>query len=139
MISIQRVRDVNVADVIGRSPVAKIPGADLVLLQCLSLSACSWVGRIDSSIVCVWGLIPPTILSERAYLWLLTTDLIEENKFIFVRYSQRVIEMMLNQYPVIVGHTDAGQKKTIRWLKWLNAEFAPAEGARLTFTIRKKS
>jgi len=69
-------------------------------------------------------LIPPSLLAEEAYLWLYHTPAVEQYKFTFVRYSQIVIEQMLEIYPVIVGVTDRSAKSSIRWLKWLGAKYA---------------
>src|SRR2546422_670823 len=48
-----------------------------------------WIGLIDEVPVCAWGLVPPSLISDRAYLWLYVTDAVEANKFIFIRWSQR--------------------------------------------------
>lgn len=125
-------------DVLARSPHAVVPGSDKTLKQVLTQSVVTWAGWYDGEIACVWGLIPPTILSDRAYLWSLTTDLIEEHKFIFIRHSQRAIEILLDTYETIVGTTDAKDKRAVRWLKWLGAEFEPGDGGALNFVIRKK-
>ena len=91
--------------------------------SCLSLATHIWVGTLNGAIVCAWGLIPPSLLAEEAYLWLYHTALVEEHKFLFVRYSQIMMEEMLQVYPVIVGVTDRNSASSIRWLKWLGAEF----------------
>ena len=78
------------------------------LNKCISLSATAWLGKIDGETACIWGLIPPSILSEQAYLWLFTTELVESHKFMFVRWSQRFLEVMHKDYPVIVGHCEIG-------------------------------
>lgn len=104
---------------------------------CYELSIAIWVGFIDDGIACIWGLIPPTMLSNQAYLWLYTTDLIKHHQFILIRHSQRVIERMLETYPMIVGHVTLGDSKAIRWLRWLGAEFGFPQGTGLPFKIRR--
>lgn len=139
MISLEKVRTaVDFNDVLARSPVRDIPGADRTLRDTLTKSVVVWVGKVDGEIACVWGLIPPTILSEQAYLWLLTTELVEQHKFLFVRHSQRAIEILLDTYPVITGVTSATHEDAIRWLKWLGAEYEPGDAGMLNFVIRKK-
>jgi hypothetical protein len=77
----------------------------------------------------MWGLIAPTIFSEQAYLWLITTDLVDEHKFTFVRHSQMVIRGMLEQFPLIVGHVLWEQSRSKKWLKLLGVKFGrPIEG-----------
>ena len=123
MITVARVGEFNRGDVIARSKVAEFVGVH---------------EAVSSSVANGWGLIPPSVLSEQAYLWLLTTDLIEEHKFLFTRYSQRVVEMMLRVYPTIVGHIDQKEARAVQWLKWLGAEIIAREDGQLHFSIRRK-
>lgn len=95
-----------------------------------------WVGREDEKVLGFWGLIPPTLLSDRAYLWLMTTPHMREHVFVFVRYSQRVVQEMLAEYPLIVGHCTAGQDKSFRWLRWLGAQFGEPIGQLVPFEIK---
>jgi len=104
---------------------------------CLYASTYMWVGTIDERLACIWGLIPPTILSNQAYLWLYTTDVIEEHQFVLVRHSQLVMETMLEQYSSICGHAVVGNDKAIRWLKWLGAKFGEPYGGGIPFRIRR--
>lgn len=95
-----------------------------------------WVGTIGDKIVASWGLIPPTLLSERAYLWLYTTKHFNGHEFVFIRHSQRAVRAMLEEFPTIVGHGAVGADKSLRWLYWLGAEFSEPQGDFLPFTIR---
>lgn len=107
--------------------------------QCLMFSSKIWIGKTDGSIACAWGLVPPTILSERAYLWLYTDDaVIKGNEFIFVRNSQRAVEAMLQEYPYITGQCEIAATQSIRWLRWLGASFGEPAEAYVPFRIRKK-
>src|SRR5205823_6185883 len=115
--------NVDISDMVQRSPVSHIPDAVPVLAECIAMSIVRWTGTVDGEQACAWGLIAPTVLSERAYLWLITTNLVDEHKFIFVRHSQRFMEVMLDKYPVIVGHCVVGEERSMRWLKWLGATF----------------
>lgn|SRR5262245_14240770 len=104
---------------------------------CLLMSTVIWAGFIDGRLACIWGVIPPSLMSNQAYLWLHVTDLIKEHQFLLVRHSQRVIEEVLREYPSIVGHVLMGGEKSIRWLKWLGATFGPPQGAVLPFRINR--
>jgi len=97
-----------------------------------------WLCMQDDKIICVWGLIAPTLLSDRAYLWMYTTKYMQEHVFTFVRHSQRALEAALERYPIIVGHTLIGNDKAIRWLKWLGAKFQEPQGQALPFYITWK-
>ncbi len=98
-----------------------------------------WVGCDDDEVFCIYGLTAPTLLSDRAWLWLWTTQHFSSHVFAFVRHSQRVVEDMLNHYPIIVGACQVGQDKSIRWLRWLGAEFDPPQGQLLPFEIKRAS
>lgn len=98
-----------------------------------------WIGLYDGKLVCVWGLIPPTILSDSAHLWLYVTDEIEHCKFLFIRHSQIHVQEMLKEYPSIVGCCEVQNKKAIKWVEWLGAKFGkPVEGM-VPFLIRAQN
>lgn len=138
MISILRKGEIDLREVVRRSPVADLPNAYDTLNEALWRSIEVRYGLVDGKVACIWGLIPPTLLSQTAYLWLLTTDIIAENKFLFIRHSQRYIEEALKQYPEIIGDTVISNTPAIRWLKWLGAEFGESSGLRLPFVIKAK-
>ena len=109
------------------------------LEQYLTFSAKLCIGSVDGRLCCAWGLIPPSYLSDRAYLWLFSTDAVEEYKFIFVRNSQRAVQEMLEEWPIITGFCEIGNDRSIRWLRWLGAVFfEPINAKFLPFEIRKK-
>jgi hypothetical protein len=93
----------------------------------------------DDKVACVYGLAPPTAISNRAYLWLLTTELVEKHKFLFVRHSQLVIENALKRYDMIVGHVAVGNTSARKWLRWLGAEIGVPEGGFSKFVIRRRN
>jgi len=109
-----------------------------IMDQCIHLSDAVWYGFVDNKLACIWGVIPPTLMSSTAYLWLYTTELVKEHQFAFVRHSQRAIEVILNEYNTIVGYCLIDAEQSKRWLKWLGAEFGHPEGRKLPFVIRKK-
>lgn len=106
------------------------------LASCTNSTTTVWVGYIDEELVCIWGLVPPTLLSNVAYLWLHTTDKVRDHEFIFVRRSQQAIKKILEIYPEIVGHCEKGSDRSIRWLKWLGAVFGEPDGKLVPFAIR---
>lgn len=106
---------------------------------CQSLSAEVWSGFVDERLICCWGLIPPTLLSNQAYLWMHSTPAIRDHQFILVRHSQRIVEKMLLRYDRIIGDCRVGANDSIRWLKWLGADFyGPTDRDYRSFIIRRK-
>lgn len=128
-----------------RDLILSVRGGILTDIESKTLDACLgfathlWVGRINDKVVCAWGLVPPTLLADEAYLWLYSTPAVADHKFLFVRYSQRVIEEMLKLYPTIVGVTAIGAGDSIRWLKWLGAKFGEPVGKYIPFRIIGKT
>ena len=138
MIDIRSNTTIDINDVIRRSPVAGVQDAEAVLRECMLSSVDVRYGMLDGKVACMWGLIPPTILSDVAYLWLLTTDIVAEHKFLFIRHSQVYIEDALKQYPTIIGDVFIENTAAKRWLKWLGAEFKEPIGQRVPFVIKAK-
>lgn len=95
-------------------------------------------GVVDGKLICLWGLIPPTMLSDQAYLWLHTTEAAQEHEFILVRRSQIEIKAMLEEFPRIIGHCEVGAEQSIRWLRWLGASFGDHDGRLVPFEIVRK-
>ncbi len=110
-----------------------------IIKKCLSPTSTIWSGFYDDQLVCVFGLVPPTLSSNNAYLWLYTVpEAVSEHAFYFIRHSQRAVEEMLKLYPRIVGHTKASEHKSIRWLKWIGAKYGPVDESGLRpFVIEK--
>ena len=138
-VEIHQTKDINTALVIGHSAYAKVAIAERTLWECMNQSRFCWIGRTDGEIVCVWGLIPPTLMSHRAYLWLLTTNALAGHEFIFIRHSQRAIEQMHKLYPIITGHVEAKAAQSMRWLRWLGATFDKGRGPLIPFQIVAKN
>ena len=96
--------------------------------SCHNMSFTTWVGYNDGELVCAWGIIPPSVMSEEVYLWLHTTEAVKNNQFLFVRHSQIFIQNLLSEYRAVVGHVKDDAPRSKRWLKWLGAEFSPSKG-----------
>lgn len=109
-----------------------------LLDTCLMFTETVRVGLVQGQAVCAWGLIPPTLLSNSAYLWLYTTEGVRDHEFLFVRNSQRVIEGLLKEYDSINGHAHVTNTRAIRWLRWLGATFSEPVNDTLPFTIKRK-
>ena len=132
-VEINAANQLDLTDIIRRSPVADKPDAEMKLRNFLRASIMSWTGSIDGEIICVWGLIAPTILSDRAYLWLLTTDTLEKHPFVFVRHSQMIVNDMLKNFSTIEGHVVEGNRSGIRWLKWLGFKMGQKSDGLISF------
>lgn len=114
----------------------EMPDADRhVFNQCVMASFPLFVGEVDGEIACVWGLISPTILSDTAYIWLYTTELIEDHKFMFIRRSMLEVEKLRKEYSVIAGHVAIGNDSAQKWLTILGAKMKDKENGLIRFTM----
>lgn len=127
----------EIKQILDDSTVAGLPDAEKKLSVYFMGSNNVWIGKVDGKAVCIYGLVSEVFTSTRAYLWMLHTKAVEENKFVFVRHSQHVIEEAFKIYTEIHGHVLATNESGKRWLKWLGAEFGHPQGLALPFVIRK--
>jgi hypothetical protein len=95
-----------------------------------------WIGEHNGEIFGYWGLIPPTICSDRAYLWFMHTETLCRCIFSFVRHSRRVTAELLSHYPILVGHGRSDNEQSLRWLRWCGAQFGEAQGPLIPFEIK---
>lgn len=125
-------------EALANSKAQLVAGAERKLDYLAMLSQYVWVGRINGEIVCAFGVIPPSVLSSTAYLWSVTTEAVEEHKFIFIRYSQRMIEKVHREFPRLIGHANPNNPKSIKWLRWLGAVFGEVTDKGIPFVIERK-
>ncbi len=97
-----------------------------------------YTGFVDGDFVCCWGLVPPTFISNQAYLWMWWPEPIK-HQFIFIRQSQLQVERMLARYDTIVGRCALHSRSAHRWLRWLGAEFGQSDGDTVSFTIQRRA
>ena len=96
-----------------------------------------WIGDVNGEIFGFWGLIPPTMLSDRAYLWFFSTSSLCKHIFRFIRHSKAVTTELLGHYPILVGHGRVDDARSLRWLKWCGAQFGNSQGDLIPFEIRQ--
>lgn len=106
--------------------------------RCLRITTMLWVGKVEDELICFWGLIPATMLDDRAYIWLHVTPAVKDNEFIFVRQSQIAIKEMLKRFHTLYGHCEVGAERSARWLRWLGATFGEPEDKLIPFWIVRK-
>lgn len=109
------------------------------LTACTAHASHTWLCTDDDKPVAAFGLVPPTILSDRAYLWLYCTELSDHHKFIFVRRSQIVIEELMKLYPTIYGVCEEDNDRAIRWIKRLGAQFSFPHNGAVSFVIEARN
>lgn len=133
MIRVDRLSEYRIRDILEQANIPR--DHEEVMFQCMRSSICSWAGYVDDDLACLWGIVPPTLLSDRVYLWLVVNELVDDHKFVFIRHSQVEMKKMLDLYPTIIGHCDVRHKRSMEWLKWLGARFDLSQGPMAPFTI----
>lgn len=91
------------------------------------------VGTYDSKLLCLVGLIPPTFLSDTAYIWCYDTAEVRNHSILFGRHARRLLTSLRRAYPRILGHCN--NPRSIAWLTSLGATFIGTQGTASTFEI----
>jgi hypothetical protein len=107
-----------------------------VMRKAINNSHWVWIGDVDGEVFGCWGLIPPTFLSDSAYIWFYHTPALAKHRCAFIRHSRRVTAELLTHYPLLIGHCAAGAIHSLRWLRWCGATFGEPEGALIPFEIK---
>lgn len=82
---------------------------------------------INNCPVGIFGIHAPVLMSNRAKIFLLASDELDQISFRFVRHSRKFVELFLEHYEYLENHVHAGNAKSIVWLKLLRAELREAE------------
>jgi hypothetical protein len=127
--ALDRLRDFD------RENIDRCIAPEAILLEEMRYSTLACAGLIDGQVACVWGIRANTILNDSAYLWMLTTQLVDEYPFIFVRHSQRLAAELLKEFSYLHGFVLANNDRSIKWLRWLGCSLVPAPGGILNFTL----
>lgn len=136
IIKITSTRGIDLKDLVLRSEVRAAKAAEGTLKTYIRRSCYDFAGWVDGEVACVWGLIAPSVLSDSAYLWLLTTNICSRHSFCFIRQSQIQVNEMLARFPRIRGHVIANNASGIRWLRWLGAKFNEKSNTLIEFELR---
>lgn len=86
-----------------------------------------WAGFYKDYLACLYGVYSVSILSDVAYLWLTTNDLVKDHPFLFVRHSQIIVRRLLESHTTILGHVNVRHGNSIRWLEWLGVKLQRGE------------
>jgi hypothetical protein len=84
----------------------------------------------------IFGLVPTTLLSDHAYLWLYATPAVADHKIKFARKSREVVKRMLEVYPVITGHCLSHD--AMIWVQWAGADFHYPVNGVVPFEFRRE-
>jgi hypothetical protein len=97
------------------------------LMAGLRCSSHAWTGRANGEIVCVFGAAMRSQLLQSASVWLVGSVCLERYARPFLRHSLPYLSIMLASYRYLSNYVDVRNRKAIRWLTWLGADFEATE------------
>ncbi|WP_428659501.1 hypothetical protein [Reyranella sp.] len=104
-----------------REEVEALTGRDPreALVASVERSASAWAGRADGELVCLFGVVPMSLVGVVGVPWLLGSDAVARYGRPFLRRNRVYLREMLRVFPVLRNVVDARNAVSIRWLRWL--------------------
>lgn len=134
MTKVEPIEAVALAEVIGGLDVTAEHRE--ILLRSVKNATHLWIGTHYETILCFFGLNPPTLLSDTAYLWLYSTPAMQGRTVSLIRHSKRAVQEWHSLYSCIVGHCHCDKPRSLAWLRMIGAEFGEPTGSVIPFEIR---
>jgi len=107
--------------------IAEIKAIGMTPIECLEMSyqdsIYKYTCRVKDRVVCMFGLNADSLMGEKAKIWLLATDDLKIIQRRFARHSKDFLKEALESYPVLYNYIDVRNTESIKWLKWLGANF----------------
>jgi hypothetical protein len=94
---------------------------DKNLTEAVVLSTDIIVGMFNNQPLCFIGIAPRSLVSDSAYIWMITTDEGKRHSILIARYAKSFVEIVMLKYSFIFG--DCFDEKSRNWLRHLGAKF----------------
>lgn len=85
-------------------------------------SVYAWVAEIDEKPVALWGFWKSSLMDDSAFIWMVTTNAVEEHQFTFVRHGRILLDMMLQKCKVVYAIVHPEFHRSHRFLKFFKFE-----------------
>ena len=92
--------------------------------ESFSQSAMRYSVVINDKVEALFGVCPPTLLSDIAAVWFVATDEVEECPKSFAKISRQAVLGMAAHYRLLYNFVDADNHKSIQWLRWIGFDVA---------------
>lgn len=89
------------------------------LRQGVRNSTHAWTGFIDFEPVCMFGVVPASLLSGTGAPWLIGSEAIERHAITFLRRSRPQVARMRASYQLLANYVALENVAAQRWLQWL--------------------
>jgi hypothetical protein len=87
--------------------------------DCMSVSRAAWAAVEDGRVVCLWGIVCPSLLGSQAEIWLLCGRRIEAHVVPFLRQAREFVAEMQQQYPRLEANVAVRNRAALRFAGWL--------------------
>lgn len=108
---------------------------DPTIIAACKVSTTKFAAIHFGKLMCLCGFIPFTFMSDTAHLWMITTDVTNDDKLRFARGARDMIQNMLNTYPIITGYVT--DERSQRWIRLLGGNLEPICNDICSFTFRR--
>ena len=116
---------------------ASIPEPAEMLCEAIRKSSQSYVGLLNGEAVVLWGVEARTILSDTAFMWMVTTPVVEAHPIPFVRRAAVFIRSVLAEHGQVEGTVVTSNTIAVKWVTWLGAELEEVAPGVLVFRLRQ--
>lgn len=82
---------------------------------------------LNGSPIAMFGIVPETVLGQKASVWFLASKDLKNIKRRFLRHSKYFINLMLDFYPYLHNYVDNNNKDSIDWLRYCGARIKEPE------------
>lgn len=120
---LQKVK-LRASDILECKATSGVP-EDQILEVSIGVSKWWWAAVVDGVVAAVFGVAEMPSegnLEGIGVPWFLATDEANKHPFHIFRQAKRWLDMMNDEYPVLVQFVDARHKEALQWVTWLGFE-----------------
>ena len=88
----------------------------------IKTSTYAWIAEVDNKPVALWGFYKPSLLADEGFIWMVTTNAVEEHQFTFIRYGRMVLDMMFQKCNLLYGVVHPEFYRSHKFLKFFKFE-----------------
>lgn len=113
----QIAQDARQADVDELWAYARVT-PDKAMVVGLTHGTHTWTAAVDGVPVCMFGVVPVSLLGGVGAPWMVGTNELLKNQVPLIRNSRPYVKKMLTVYSTLFNVVDSRNTLAIRWLRW---------------------